>query len=200
MFWIGNAFAYLSGQKAKSVELFSAGSFSEVQNRVLGFALFNDTSEENERFASRQSVFSEALDLRYSDAFVGPYVSEVLNNKGIVLGKTTESENARTSIAYVPVGSGHLVLFGGGVGRAFTATGEDVIAHDIAQILCSGFPFSTGIAEYRYHDLSRWEDRNGNITIAMSGVENVTGILVVGFSKSPYVRFFSRQFCPVRDH
>lgn len=197
MIWMGDAFAYLSGQRERSIELFSDGNFSEIQKQILGFVLFNDTS--NERFAARHSVFSEALDLRYPDAFVGPYVSEVLKNGGLVLGKMTESKDVRASIAYVPVGNGRLILFGGGVGRAFTATGEDVIAHDIAHILCSGFPFSTGIAEYRDLELDRGENRNGSIDVALPSGENVTGILVVGFSKSPYVRFFSRQFCPVNE-
>lgn len=194
MIWIGDAFAYLSGQKGRVTEPFSAGNYSQIQNQVLGFTLFNETSKESERFAYEPSTFSEALDLRFPDALVGPYVSEVLKNGGLVFGRTT-AQNVRTSIAYVPVGSGSLILFGGGVGRAFTATGEDVVAHDIAQILCSGFPFSTAIAEYRTYELNRWEDKSASITVALPEDENVTGILVVGFSKSPYVRFFARQFC-----
>lgn len=199
MIWMGDAFAYLSGQKGRSIELFSNGNYGEIQKRILGFVLFNDTSNEDERFASGHSVFSEALDLRYPDAFTGPYVSEVLKERGLVLGKVTESGEERASIASVPVGNGYLILFGGGPGRAFTATGEDVIAHDIAHILCSGFPFSTGIAAYESLEMNRSENINGSISVTLPSGENVAGVLVVGFSKSPYVRFFFRQYCTVSN-
>jgi len=165
----------------------------------LGFALFNGTLKENERFAAVSSNFSEALDLRYPDAFVGASVSEVLKHGGLVLGKITVSEDVRTSIAYVLVGSGHLILFGGGVGRAFTATGEDVIAHDIAQILCSGFPFSTEIVAYNLHELDRNYEENGSISVTLPDGEDTTGVIVAAFSKSPYVRFFTRRFYPINN-
>ena len=197
LIWIGDAFGYFSGSKGKSVQLFSADNFSEVQTQVLGYDLFNGTSEESERFATASSNFSKALDLRYPDAEVGAYVSEVLKNGGEVLGKITASENARASIAYVPVGKGHLLLFGGGVGRVFAATGEDVIAHDIAQILCSGFPFSTGIVTSNLHELERSEVKQASLDMLLPRDQNVTGIMIVVFSKSPYNRYFSRQFRPI---
>jgi len=200
LIWIGDMFAYFSGHKGNGVETFSEDNGCAAQNLTLGFILFNGTLKESERFATFSSNFSDALDLRYPDALVGASVSEIRKHKGVVLGKTTSSEDARTSIAYIPVGGGHLILFGGGVGRAFTATGEDVIAHDIAQILCSGFPFSTGIAAYNFHELDRNEEKNGSINMALPEGEYIKGVIVAAFSKSPYVRFFTRRFYPVNGH
>jgi Gpi18-like mannosyltransferase len=198
LIWMGDAFGYLSGHKDGSMELFSEDNYSKIQNQILGFELFNESSEV-ERYASISSSFSSALDLQYTDALVGALVSNVLKFGGIVLGKVTGSENARASISYLPVGSGHLILFGGGIGRAFTANGEDVIAHDIAQILCSGFPFASGESAFNLHELDRDEVRQASLDVPLPQSQNVTGIMISAFSKSPYSRFFSRQFCPIGD-
>ena len=198
LIWMGDAFGYLSGRSDGSMELFSEDNYSKIQNQILGFELFNESSEV-ERYASISSSFSSALDLQYTDAFVGALVSNVLKFGGIVLGKVTESENARASISHLPVGSGHLILFGGGIARAFTANGEDVIAHDIAQILCSGFPFASGESAFNLHELDRDEVRQASLDVPLPQNQNVTGIMISAFSKSPYSRFFSRQFCPIGD-
>jgi hypothetical protein len=92
---------------------------------------------------------------------------------------------------------GHLILFGEGAGRVFTPMGEDVIAHDIAQILCSGVQFSTGAIAYNLHEMDRNSVENGNVSISLSSGENSSGVIVAAFSKSSYVRFFSRKFYSV---
>jgi Gpi18-like mannosyltransferase len=195
--WVGDAFGYFSGYKGKVIQLFSENNFSEVQNQILGFTLFGNVSKEDERLATIPSDFSNALDLQYSDATKGAYVSEVLKHGGEILGKITSSEYPRTSIAYVPVGSGHLVLFGGGVGRIFTVTGEDAIAHDIAQILCSGFDFSSQTVSSRLYHLGRNEGESGSISVSLPQNQNITGIVIDVFSESPYDRYFLRQFLPI---
>ncbi len=198
LIWMGDAFGYLSGHSDGSMELFPEDNYSKIQNQILGFELFNESSQV-ERYASISSSFSTALDLHYTDAFVGALVSNVLKFGGIVLGKVTESENVRASISYLPVGSGHLILFGGGIARAFTANGEDVIAHDIAQILCSGFPFTSGESAFNLHELDRDEVRQASLDVPLPQSQNVTGIMITAFSKSPYSRFFSRQFRSIDD-
>ncbi|HXX88540.1 MAG TPA: hypothetical protein VEH86_08860 [Candidatus Acidoferrum sp.] len=197
LIWIGDAFAYFSGYKGKVIQLFSENNFSQVQNQMLGFTLFDNASKEDERLATIPSNFSNALNLQYPDATTGAYVSEVLKHGGEILGKITSSEYPRTSIAYVPVGSGQLILFGGGVGRVFTVSGEDAIAHDIAQILCSGFDFSSQIVTSSLHQLGRNEGESGSISIPLPQNQGITGVMIVAFSESPYDRYFSRQFLPI---
>jgi Gpi18-like mannosyltransferase len=191
--WMGDAFGYFSGIKNGGTQLFSNDNITTVQNQILGFTLFNNMSTETE-FASTPSGFSTALDLRYPDALVGAYVSDVLEVGGIVLGKVTESTAPRASISCVPVGDGHLILFGGNIGNPFTSTGEDVIAHDIAQILCSGFPFSTGISAFNLTQLGRNETKKASLDVPLPPAQNVTGIIIAVFSESPYNRYFTRQF------
>jgi len=193
LIWIGDAFAHYSGYSDGTIHPFSTESLASSQNQTLGFVLFNETLTKDEGFAPTVSNFSSALDLRYPLASTGAYVSQVMSYGGIVLGKTTASEIARTSIAYVPIGMGGLILFGGGVERAFTATGEDVIAHDIAQILCSGALLSSGAITYNVYELDKNEIENETITIPTPTGEQV-GIIVAAFSKSPYVYYFSRKF------
>jgi hypothetical protein len=193
LIWIGDAFAYYSGYSTGGVSYFSTASMIISQNQTLGFALFNGTLTGDESYATIPSNFSNALDLRYSWASTGAYISRIQDYGGIVLGKTTDSENARTAIACVPIGNGHLILFGGGVGTPFTATGEDVVAHDIAQILCSGTIFSTGTIAYQFHELNANEIKNGSITV-LTPIDKPAGIIIDVFSKSPYIYFFSRKF------
>lgn len=193
LIWIGDAFAYYSGYSTGGVSYFSTASMISSQNQTLGFALFNGTLTGDESFATIPSNFSNALDLRYSLASTGANISRIQSYGGIALGKTTDSENARTAIACVPIGNGHLILFGGGVGTPFTATGEDVVAHDIAQILCSGAIFSTGTIAYQFHEFNANEIKNGSITV-LTPTDKPAGIIIDAFSKSPYVYFFSRKF------
>lgn len=197
LIWMGDAFGYLSGGKDGATELFSENNFSEVQDRILGVVLFNGSSEAEE-YASVPSGFSGALDLQYTDALVGASVSNVLKCGGIVLGKLTQSEDARASICCVPAGTGHLILFGGGIGTAFTANGEDVIAHDIAQILCSGFPFSSGLSAFETLHLDKNEVKEATLEVPLPS-QNVTGVMISAFSKSPYDGFFMSQYYPIDE-
>lgn len=197
LIWIGDAFAYLTGLRNGSLEHFSGDNFTQVQDQILGFAPIAPINETSTVFASVQSDFSSALDLQYPDASKGALVSEVVNSHGLVLGETTNSTDARTSISSLPVGNGHLILFGGGIGTVFTATGEDVIAHDIAQILCSGFPFSSGVCAFSPYELEKNEAQTSSLAVPMPQDQNITGIMIVVFSKSPYVKYFIRQTYPI---
>jgi Gpi18-like mannosyltransferase len=200
LIWVGDVFAYFSGYEGKVIQPFSESNFSQVQNQILGFTLFDNVSKEDERLATIPSDYSNALDLQYPDAITGAYVSEVLNHGGEILGKITSSQYPRTSIAYVPAGNGHLLLFGGGVGRTFTPTGEDAIAHDIAQIICSDFEFSSQTVTSSLHHLGRNEVESGSINVPLPQNQNITGIMIVAFSESPYDRYFSRQFLTIGDN
>jgi Gpi18-like mannosyltransferase len=196
LIWMGDAFANLTGLRNGSIEHFSGGNFTQIQDQILGFAPIGELSNQT-IFASIQSDFSSALDLQYPDASMGALVSEVVKSHGLVLGETTNSTDARTSISSLPVGNGHLLLFGGGIGTVFTATGEDVIAHDIAQILCSGFPFSSGVCAFNPYELEKNEAQTSSLVVPVPQDQNITGIMIVVFSKSPYVEYFSRQIYPI---
>jgi Gpi18-like mannosyltransferase len=196
LIWMGDAFAYYTGLRNGSIEYFSGDNFTQVQDQILGFAPINVTFGQTV-FASVQSDFSSALDLQYPDASMGALVSEVVKSHGLVLGETTNSTDARTSITSLPIGNGHLILFGGGIGTVFTATGEDVIAHDIAQILCSGFPFSSGVCAFSPYELEKNEAQTSSLAVPMPQDQNITGIMIVVFSRSPYVNYFIRQTYPL---
>ncbi|HXX88534.1 MAG TPA: glycosyltransferase 87 family protein [Candidatus Acidoferrum sp.] len=195
LIWIGDAFAYLTGLRNGSIEHFSGNNFTQVQDQILGFAPIGEPSEQSE-FATIQSGFSSALDLQYPDASMGALISEVERVNGLVLGETTNSTDARTSISSLPVGAGHLLLFGGGIGTVFTATGEDVIAHDIAQMLCSGYPFSSGVFASSSYELAKNEVKASSLDVPMPQDQNITGVMIVVFSKSPYDQFFTQEVYP----
>jgi Gpi18-like mannosyltransferase len=196
LIWIGDAFGYLTGLKNGSIEYFLGNNFTQVQDQILGFAPVGELSGQSE-FATVQSVFSSALDLQYPDASMGALISEVARVNGLVLGETSNSTDARTSISSLPIGDGHLLLFGGGIGTVFTATGEDVLSHDIAQILCSGFPFSSGVIAFSSYELAKNEAKASSLDVPLPQDQKITGIVIVVFSKSPYDRFFAQQTYPV---
>ena len=194
LIWVGDVVGYYVGHKGKELGAYEDSPGWEAQNQTLGFSLLNEYLSLNERLADMPSLFSDALDLRYSDALLGASVNEVNEHEGVVLGKTTSSKDERTSIAYVPVGKGHLILFGGGIGRTFSVTGEDVLAQDVAQIICSWFLFSTGNLRCTTLELGKNELRTENLNVTFyEEDENLKGVIVVAFSKNPYVRFFTRE-------
>jgi Gpi18-like mannosyltransferase len=196
LIWMGDVFACLTGLRNGSLEHFLGTNFTQVQNQILGFAPIGEPSGQS-TFATIQSGFSNALDLQYPDASIGALVSEVVKSHGLVLGEITNSTDARTSISSIPVGNGHLLLFGGGIGTVFTSTGEDVIAHDIAQILCSGVLFSTGVYAFSSYELEKNEIKASSLDVSTPQDQNITGIIIVAFSKSPYDRYFTEQTHPV---
>jgi len=193
LIWIGDVVGYYVGHRGKEVGPYEDNPGWEGQNQTLGFSLLKEYLNVNERIADTHSNFSDALDLRYSDALLGASVDEVEEHGGVVLGKTTSSNDKRTSIAYVPVGKGHLIVFGGGIGRTFSVTGEDVAAQDMAQILCSGFLFYKGNLTYTTLEFGKNELKKGNIVTFYGECESLKGVIIVAFSKNPYVRFFTRQ-------
>jgi Gpi18-like mannosyltransferase len=196
LIWMGDVFGYFTGLRNGNLEHFLGTNFTQVQYQILGYAPIGEPSGRS-AFATVQSAFSNALDLQYPDASMGALVSEVVKSHGMILGETTNSTDARTSISSLPVGNGHLLLFGGGIGTVFTSTGEDVIAHDIAQIICSGVLFSTGVQAFSSYELERNEATASSLDVPTPQDQNITGIMVVAFSRSPYDRYFTQQTYPV---
>ncbi len=109
------------------------------------------------------------LDLRYPLDFVGAHVRLAVDRGGFPMGFMSADVDPSTSIAWVPVGRGGVILFGYMPVLPFGYSSEDVIASDIAQIVMSGI--------YRWNAAAA----PGLFTIAVGAGEtrvlNITAIL-----------------------
>ncbi len=88
--------------------------------------------------ATTPTNISTWLGLEYPLAEVGARVSRVEARGGLILGYIYNGYDPPTSIAWVPVGLGGVVLFGYGPVLPYGYSSEAVVAQDTAQILMSG--------------------------------------------------------------
>ena len=84
---------------------------------------------------------STLLDLQFPIAEVGANLTLMQNRSWLPLGSILGSPFAASSISWIPVGSGGVILFGSGPELPFGYAAEDVVANDIAQTLMAAVPW-----------------------------------------------------------
>jgi hypothetical protein len=190
--WIGDGFGVYSGSPQRRLQWPSEDNPGwEFQTTFLGYqlTLHNPTQLK----IDAPSPISFGLNLNYPLVKEGAFISQTLEHDGLVLGGLGAD---RTSIAAVPFGKGTLVVFGGGMGTAFTEIGEDVLSYDVANILLSNVLNSNGqIAANTY---LRETEATEAMTIAIPR-EGFSGITFVAFSTDPFSYFFQREFLKISE-
>ena len=187
LFWMGDAFAFYSGHFQGHLTSSEENPGWEAQNSILGFTLFNSSSQIE---ANLSSPLSYALDLNYPGIRFGAFINQTLASNGLVLGKVNDD---RTSIAAVPVGKGFLVLFGGEVGLTRTETGEDVVADDVAKILLSNVLQSNG--QTVVATINRENITNETLTLQVPKT-TFKGMFFLVYSTDNYSYFLEREMFP----
>jgi len=186
MVWLGDVFAAYSGEYGAKVNCYNLENLClDAQEKILGYVISNASKLES---ADVETPYSAALSLKYPGIQAGIFVKEVLKHNGLVLGKVEEN---RTSIAVVPVGKGHLILFGGRVTPARTEFGEDFVASDIVNILMSGIIYSNG--QLAYQTIERRDVNSQMLGLSVS-VNKVSGFMFLVISQDYYNYYFFRQF------
>lgn len=92
---------------------------------------------------NRTTAVSAWLDIRYPYAYVGANLSYLAGQGGFALGGVSDGTKdnvsfPHTSVAWIPVGRGGVVLFGYAPVLPYGYSAEDIVANDIAQVLQSG--------------------------------------------------------------
>lgn len=187
LFWAGGSFAYFSGRANQDLSQGGWIPGLDGQERILDFRLTTGSRSANTH-AIQDSNLSRGLSLSYDLIGVGTPTNRVISNDGLVLGRIglTDDNETRTSIAAVPVGSGHLVLFGQGISNEFSVSAEDIISRDIARILLSRVLYSSGSIASCSVRLNRNEVITDRIDIELPDSWEPLIIVLVAFSRSPH--------------
>ena len=184
--WIGDGFGVYSGGVNEQLQWPSDNNPGwESQEKILGYQL---SFANPQTWTDEQSFLSYSLNLNYPIVTVGAFQDKVIEHNGFVLGKVSPD---RTSIAAVPVGQGWLVLFGGGIGTAFTETGEDLVSYCVGNIILSNVLRSNGDLTVKNFDRTVAVTETIKVHIPKTGI---SGMTVIAYSVDDFTYFFQREF------
>jgi hypothetical protein len=201
--WMGGPFGFYSSSfLVKDQTLSSLGTIESIstdsQERILGYGLDASPINGTSRIARVSTRFASALNLTYSDVWTAPTVRLLNSVGGLAVGHVQNSSDAsRSSISVIPVGLGRVILFGGPVTNLLTADGEDIIAHDTAQILSLGDTFVNGQIEFVTFTILAGSSNKLDFKATFTVTSAVTGLVLVAFSDYGFSRLFWRTMLPI---
>jgi GPI transamidase subunit PIG-U len=201
--WMGGPFGLYSASllvRDQTLLPFSAieSISADSQEEILGYGLDTLPINGTSRIAEVTTRFSSALNLTYSDVWTAPTVGLLNSIGGLAIGHVQNSSDAsRSSISVVPVGLGRVILFGGPVTNLLTADGEDIIAHDTAQVLSLGDTLANGQIEFTTFTILAGASDNLNFRATFNVTSAVSGLALVAFSDYSFSRLFWRTVLPI---
>jgi hypothetical protein len=191
---MGGAFGYYSGVNSTQPSMLEAGvHLGEIsQKMILGTILVESSENATTRIANVTTQFSMAMNLTYSDVWVAPTIRTLKSLGGVPVGHLQNSTDySRTSLSMIPVGQGRIIIFGGPVSYLLTADGEDVVSHDLAQILFLGNLASNIQVEYASFNVPSRSSKAINFEAAFNVTSlRVHGLVVAAFSDYSFSRFY----------
>lgn len=160
--------------------------------------------------AANQTVFSTALAIQYAGTADGANVSEVTAHRGVALGLVATPAGpvgvgARTSLAYLPQGSGGIYYFGGADLSSYQAyvpyasgwvtSGSVEVASDIAELI--GLQSSPVAGPVTSSDVLLSPGRGVSETLFLSNYSGAAALLVrSGADWSLFVLWGEAVACP----
>lgn len=196
--WMGGPFGFYSESiLVKDSTLLPLSSIASIssssQEKILGYALNDPPLNGTDRIAQLNTRYSSALNLTYSDVWTAPSLALLKSVGGLAVGHLQNmTAESRSSISLIPVGLGRVILFGGPVTNVLTADGEDVIAHDAAQILSIGSSLGNGQVESSTFTLPPETSNNLAFRADFNVTTAVGGVTIVAFSDFSFSRLFWR--------
>ena len=154
MFWLGDGFGYYYA--AEDEEIKDDPEHGKIgwegQEKILGKNyLFGEISEPVEKSsADAATQVSKALGLKYRYTTTGAVLSELAKNNASSIGfdKILNDNFSRSSISFIPVGKGKLILFGSGILEK-----QRDVSWDITQIISSNLIFAS-YPEAKYENVT----------------------------------------------
>ncbi len=192
--WMGGAFGYYSAHLPQTIVQLEGGISEGIsaQTRILGYPLVSATLPGTNRIASVSTSFSQALNLTYPDVWVAPTLGLLRSVGGVAMGYVqNSSDTARSSVSQIPVGAGRLFLLGGPVTSLLTADGEDVVSHDLAQILSLGELVTSAGIRYATFSIPAGTSASLNFRASFNiSSISVNGLDLVAFSDYAFSRLY----------
>lgn len=164
----------------------------------LGLGGYYERSGHRPQIATTNSYLSEALEVVYDDVSSAPYVSSVIGEGGLILGKIGESgESAKVAVSALTRGMGKLVLFGffTETRPAWVPTDWRSAARDISQILSSGIleTLPGSKIPFANHRLPYGGRVTDEFTVSITA--RISGVVLYGFSaKNSDGLLYSQEF------
>lgn len=196
--WMGGPFGFYSEPSLeRTIDPKTANMTiaSQPQQQILGLQFGTPVLNGTSRIANLNTRFSSALNLTYSDVWTAPTQGTLKSVGGFAIGHTqNSSDTSRSSISLIPVGQGRIILFGGPVGNLLTTDGEDVIAHDTAQVLSLGDLAFAPQIQYSTFNLSPGVSTLLSFTASFNLTSTaIHGVALAAFSSYGYSRVFWRM-------
>ncbi len=198
--WMGGPFGFYSTPLARTLDPLTTNMSTAIaaQENILGYRLTEPPLLGPSRIATISTTFSTALSLSYSDVWVAPTIGLLSSIGGLNVGFVQSETNvSRSSLSIIPVGAGKIILFGGPVSNVLTADGEDIVAHDTAQILSlDDVLFNAGIKSATF-TIPPAESTWLSFSASFNSTSAV-GVILMGFSDYSFSRLFWKTEVPVR--
>jgi hypothetical protein len=143
--WLGYYIGYYvveKGMKGEQVTYNMSQNLRENGSTQLGLKNFFGyyALEDNPKVAEYSSDVSRAIDTTYALIQQAPLLHMVMGDGGIALGMIggESPTEVRSSISMVPMGKGKIIIFGFFLMPGLAWNGPELVAWDMAQIICSG--------------------------------------------------------------
>ncbi len=200
--WLGYYIGYYvveSGMQKEQITYNMSQNLRENGSRELGLEGFFEyfALDDNPKVATSSSPLSEALDTTYALIQQAPLLRMVMSRDGVALG-SVGGENPlrfRSSISMIPVGRGKIMIFGFFLMPSLSWNGPQLVAWDIAQIMCSGVLQMNPdlVPWYRTYNLSEEKAMTDISNLSMGS--DVAGFVVFEYTpKESETVLFHREF------
>jgi hypothetical protein len=183
--WAGDVFGGYVGlpNKTLTISVPTLTNFlqaaSVIEQQILGFNYSYSTAitVQISAMTMHQSPTFNALQLGYTTTNLGVPLGILTEHNGTLLGVYSDFRGL-TSIAFVRVGSGGIVIFGGGTAKSFQLNSEIVMGDDMARIICSGILPSFSLAFSK----SIWVPAHVDVSTEESVALDGQRLILVAFS------------------
>jgi hypothetical protein len=201
--WAGGPIGYEEGHVDGSGQYVSTNLGWEGQVDLLGFNLTDPTGDALANASGNSpSPVATALGLSYSFDGDGANVSELAAHGGYSFGFQTPDgpsggPSARTSIAYVPIGLGGLLYFGGGTGApgiSEVPEGSEYLSQDIAVLLDLGYAPAPGVPATQVEHLGPFG--SGTVQLALPNRSGGSFAVVTTRVPGSFLFLWSEQYGP----
>ncbi len=138
--WAGGPLGWATGHPVSASAFHWSLPFWGGQKEIVGFPL-TDPFTQGPLTGGQASSWTQALGLGYDGTVFGANVTELVRQGGTALGfeaPGNQTNGPRTSLAYLPMGKGSLLYFGGSFlgNRTFVPEANHELANDL-YLLCS---------------------------------------------------------------
>lgn len=189
MFWVGDGIGYYYG--AKNMVIKDDDEHGKIgwegHLKLLGKNyIYGETFEPiNQSQGDIETQVGRALGLRYRYTTTGATLNDLAKNNGADIGfdKRINSQFGRSSISFMPVGDGRLILFGSGILEK-----QRDVSWDISQIISSNLIF-TGYPTVKYEEVNLLPKSKKVIDLQITQ-KDVRGTTLLIFNKDNQIKYF----------